>query len=122
MTEISKAAKVEAVRLANINRIPIDHWTVDEFEHLDDVHLMCSLARVLQEHSDKAMNVYKAGVERWSLDEADVLISMILPNEPDPLEEIITTALPGVKYVDGAAHLRKAMREAGYEIRKVERT
>lgn len=62
---ISKAAKERACALAN------------EAAGAD-----LALARVLQEHSDMAREVYDSGdADRWSLDEADALLSMILPDD-----------------------------------------
>jgi len=115
MTEISEAAKRKACELANK---PLRHtagcWEPDDCDRDETLH---ALARVLQEHSDVAKDA--AAMARngeWS-NAADTLQSLILPDDPDPLDKFAkwlnVCSKDGKKLQEAAAMFGLKLVEAG---------
>ena len=127
MTEISEAAKREACKLANeirrergllgrdlwdMGRLPFDTCPPAELE---------ALACVLQEHSDTAAEACRLiGFVTDAADKSarDTLQSIILPDDPDPLEEALKGNTGFANPKRAAEAVRSRLAAAGYEIRK----
>lgn len=112
MVKISEAAKRRAWELAM--SVAIERGkTRDQASDW-----MIAFQRVLQEHSDVAKRVLGSLPHHGPV--TDVLrghlAPLILPDDPDKVQDAIEAALPGVRYVDGSERLHAELAKRGLQI------